>query len=180
MQPSELRRDRLVQGAPANAWPQFRGSSALTGISSTTIAPAPKLLWAWEGGEAFDSSPAILDDVVYAGTATGELIAVGLADGKLRWRYKAGEAIGESSPAVANGKVFVGDLIGVMHAVNVADGKPAWTFKTKSEIKSSPVVAGDLVLIGSYDGSLYALGAADGKQRWAFETENYVHGVPCT
>ena len=49
-----------------------------------------------------------MDDVVYAGTATGELIAVGLADGKLRWRYKAGEAIGESSPTVANGRVFVG------------------------------------------------------------------------
>src|SRR5688500_3674020 len=67
--------------APADAWPQFRGSYALTGISATTIAPAPKLAWAWEGGEAFDSSPAIVDGVVYAGTATGELIAVGLADG---------------------------------------------------------------------------------------------------
>ena len=57
--------------APANAWPQFRGSYALTGISSTTIGPAPKLAWTWEGGEAFDSSPAIVDDVVYVGTATG-------------------------------------------------------------------------------------------------------------
>src|SRR5262245_23300344 len=148
--------------APPNSWPQFRGSPSLTGISLTTIAPEPKLLWAWEGGEAFDSSPAIADEVAYCGTATGELIAVGLADGKLRWRYKAGEAIGESSPAVANGRVFVGDLIGVMHAVNVADGKPIWTFKTQSEIKSSPVVVGDLVLMGSYDGRLYGLDAATG------------------
>ena len=141
--------------------------------------PAPKLAWTWEGGEAFDSSPAIVDDVVYVGTATGELIAVGLADGKLRWRYKAGEAIGESSPAVANGRVFIGDLIGVVHAVNVADGKPIWTFKTQSEIKSSPVVVGDVVLMGSYDGKLYGLDAATGKQLWAYTTENYVHGTPC-
>ena len=83
------------------------------------------------------------------GTASGELIAVGLADGKLRWRYKAGEAIGESSPTVANCHVYVGDLIGVVHAVNIADGKPAWTFKTQSEIKSSPVVVGDVLLMGS-------------------------------
>ena len=169
----------VAPSAPANAWPQFRGSYALTGISSTTIAPAPKLAWAWEGGEAFDSSPAIVDDVVYAGTATGELIAVGLADGKLRWRYKAGEAIGESSPAVANGRVFIGDLIGVVHAVSVADGKPIWTFKTQSEIKSSPVVVGNLLLMGSYDGKLYGLDAATGKQVWAYTTENYVHGTPC-
>jgi outer membrane protein assembly factor BamB len=119
-QSGELRRDTNLSAAPPNSWPQFRGSFSLTGISSTTIAPAPKLAWAWEGGEAFDSSPAIVDDVVYAGTATGELVAVGLADGKLRWRYKAGEAIGESSPAVASGRVFIGDLIGVVHAVSVA------------------------------------------------------------
>src|SRR5512145_1185039 len=122
--------------APANEWRQFRGSPSLTGVSSTSIAPAPKLAWTWEGGEAFDSSAAIVDGVVYVGTATGELLAVGLADGKLRWRYKAGEAIGESSPTVANGLVYVGDLIGVVHAVQIADGKPAWTFKTQSEIKS--------------------------------------------
>ena len=135
-----------ASAAPANAWPQFRGSSSLTGISSTTIAAAPKLAWAWDGGAdaAFDSSAAIVDGVVYVGTASGELIAVGLTDGKLRWRYKAGEAIGESSPAVANGRVYIGDLIGGVHAVNIADGKPAWTFKTQSEVKSSPVIVGDL------------------------------------
>ena len=158
--------------APADAWPQFRGTPSLTGISSTTIAPSPKLAWAWEGGEAFDSSAAIVDGVVYVGTATGELIAVGLADGKLRWRYKAGESIGESSPAVAGGRVFIGDLLGVVHAVSVADGKPIWTFKTQSEIKSSPVVTGDTVLMGSYDGRLYGLHAATGKQQWAYTTEN--------
>src|SRR5512145_2748786 len=68
--------------APANAWPQFRGSPSLTGVSSTTIAPAPKLAWAWEGGEAFDSSASIVDAVVYVSTATDELISVGLAYGK--------------------------------------------------------------------------------------------------
>jgi len=153
------------QGSPADSWAQFRGTSSLTGVSQTTIAAAPKLAWVWEGGEAFDSSASIVDGVVYVGTATGELIAVGLADGKLRWRYKAGEAIGESSPTVAGGRVFIGDLIGVVHAVNVADGKPLWTFKTQSEIKSSPVVVGDILLMGSYDGNLYGLDAATGKQR---------------
>ncbi|HEY4636068.1 MAG TPA: PQQ-binding-like beta-propeller repeat protein, partial [Rhodospirillales bacterium] len=117
----------LAQGtrpvaAPADAWPQFRGLPSLTGVSATAIPAAPKLAWAWEGGEAFDSSAAIVDGVVYVGTATGELIAVGLADGKLRWRYQAGESIGESSPAVVGGRVFIGDLLGVVHAVGIADG----------------------------------------------------------
>ena len=71
-------------GAAPDSWPQFRGSSNLCGVSQTTIAASPKVAWVWEGGEAFDSSAAIVDGVVYVGTATGELIAVGLGDGKLR------------------------------------------------------------------------------------------------
>ena len=108
---------------------------------------------------------------MFIGTGTGELVALSLADGTLRWRYKAGESIGESSPAVAAGRVYIGDLEGVCHAVDVATGKAVWTFKTRSEIKSSPIVAGDLVLIGSYDGGLYAIrrgrrqGAVDGEDR---------------
>ena len=140
----------VVARAPADAWPHFRGTPSLTGVSATIIAPQPKLAWTWEGGEAIDSSPAIVNGVVYIGAATGELFAIGLDDGKQRWKYKAGESIGESSPAVSGGRVYIGDLDGIVHAVSAADGKPVWTYKTKSEIKSSPVVVGDLVLMGSY------------------------------
>src|SRR5687767_6859117 len=169
-----------IAAAPADAWPHFRGTAALTGVSSSHVPSTLKRLWVWEAGPnmAIDSSPAIVGGVVYVGTGAGELVAVGLADGKLRWRYKAAESIGESSPAVAAGRVFIGDLDGAVHAVNVSDGKRIWTYKTKSEIKSSPTVAADLVLIGSYDGVLYGLGAADGKLRWSVKTENYVHGTP--
>ena len=80
--------------------------------------------------------------------ASGELVALGLDKGQVRWKYKVELGFGESSPAVAGGKVMVGDLGGIVHAVNVADGKAAWTFKTKSEVKSSPIVVGDVVLIG--------------------------------
>ena len=131
----------------------FAARHALTGISATTIAPAPKLAWAWEGGEAFDSSPAIVDDVVYVGTATGELIAVGLTDGKLRWRYKAGEAIGESSPAVANGRVFIGDLdwrrARGQRRRRQADRGPSRRNPRSSRRRWSSATS---LLMGSYDG----------------------------
>ena len=166
--------------APADAWPHFRGTATLTGVSSATVPNTLKRLWVWEAGTdaPVDSSPAIVGGVVYVGTGAGELVALGLDDGKLRWRYKAGESIGESSPAVAAGRVFIGDLEGGVHAVNASDGKRVWNHKTRSEVKSSPTISGDLLLIGSYDGILYALGAADGKPRWQLKTENYVHGTP--
>src|SRR6476619_507718 len=144
-------------GAPADRWTQFRGSPALSGTSAATLPPALKLLWTYDAGDAIESSAAIVDGVVYVGSRTGELHAVNLSDGAVKWKYKASEdGIGESSPAVAGGLVYVGDLAGVVHAVDATTGKAAWTFKTDGEVKSSPVVIGDTVLVGSYDSNLYA------------------------
>ena len=165
--------------APPDAWTQFRGSPSLTGTTSATLPAALKLLWTYDAGDGIESSAAIADGVVYVGARTGELHAVSLADGTVKWKYKASaDGIGESSPAVAGGLVYVGDLSGVVHAVEAATGKAAWTFKTGGEVKSSPVVAGDRILIGSYDSSLYALGAKDGKLLWKTPTEGYVHATP--
>lgn len=168
-------------GPPADAWPQFRGGHELTGVARSNPPDRLRLLWTYEAGDAIESSAAIADGTVFVGAQSGELIALTLQDGVVRWTYRTGEPIGESSPAVGGGRVYIGDLGGVLHAVNVADGRAAWTFKTESEIKSSPVVAGegaDRVLIGSYDGHLYCLSARDGSLLWKVRTNGYVHGTP--
>lgn len=141
------------------------------------MPPQLKVLWTWDGGETIDSSPAIVGGVVYVGTGAGELVALELSSGKVKWRYKTGEPVGESSPAVANGLVYVGDLAGVVHAVKAQNGQKVWTYRTGSEIKASPVVAGGRVVIGSYDGVLYALDAQSGKLAWAQKTEGQVHAT---
>ena len=86
--------------AVADEWPQFRGNLQLTGVSTSVLPAQLSLLWTYEAGDAIESSAAISGGFVYVGVATGELIAVDLQTGKPRWKYKAGDAIGESSPAV--------------------------------------------------------------------------------
>ena len=142
-------------------------------MSATTVPDDLELLWTFEAGESIDSSAAIADGTVYVGAYTGELIALDLDTGEVRWRYRASEqmGIGESSPAVGDGRVFVGDLAGVLHAVGAATGDPLWTYATQGEIKSSPVLVGDRVLIGSYDGYLYGLDTATGELAWQVETQ---------
>ena len=171
--------------SPANEWRQFRGSPALTGISSSTVPTTLKVLWTYELGDIIESSAAIAGGVVYVGGGNGDLVALDFESGKLKWKYPTGNLIGESSPAVGGDAVFVGDLGGLMHAVNMADGKGLWTFKTSSEIKSSPVLAEGAVLFGSYDGNLYAVDQKSGKLRWKFTTNGmlsrfstqYVSGI---
>ncbi len=159
----------------ADHWPQFRGNLQLTGISLTAVPRDLKLLWTYEAGELIESSAAIQDGTVYVGSQKGELVALDLQSGSVRWKYNTKDPVGESSPAVAGGIVYVGDLVGTVHAVSASDGSGLWTFKTGAEVKSSPVVIGDKVLIGSYDGHLYCLSARGGSLVWKVKTDGPVH-----
>jgi hypothetical protein len=162
----------------ADDWPQFRGNPQLTGVATSAVPGTLKLLWTYEAGDGIQSSAAIADGAVYVGVESADLLAIDLATGKLRWKYRAQDGIDESSPLVHDGVVYVGDIAGTLHAVRAADGKALWTFKTESEIRSSPVISGDRVFIGSYDGNLYCLSVKDGKVLWKFTTSSYVHATP--
>jgi outer membrane protein assembly factor BamB len=156
-------------------WTQFRGNPQLTGVSVSIPPETPKVLWTYEAGDAIESSAAIAGGVVYSASQKGELVALNLQDGAVKWKYSTGEGVGESSPCVGNGIVYVGDLAGTFHAVNTADGKALWTFKTLGEIKSSPVLVGDRVLVGSYDEHLYCFSARSGELLWKFRINGPVH-----
>ena len=114
----------------------------LTGVATAAPPATLALKWTYEAGESIESSAAIADGAVYVGSAKGELLALDLETGKLRWKYATGANgfIGESSPAVSDGAVFVGDLAGIVHAVDRRrTASKLWTFKTDGEIE---VVAG--------------------------------------
>ncbi|MBA3247747.1 MAG: PQQ-like beta-propeller repeat protein, partial [Pyrinomonadaceae bacterium] len=166
-----------AQWADASNWPQFRGNGQLTGVSKSDVPQNLRVVWTYEAGDAIESSAAIADGAVYVGSKKGELVALDLGSGGVRWKYQTGakEGIGESSPAVANGVVYIGDLDGTIHAVGARDGRRAWTYKTGAEIKSSPIVVGDRVLIGSYDQHLYCLNAQSGTLIWKHKTDGPVH-----
>ncbi len=169
------------QTTPATAWYQFRGNQQLTGASGAANTPKTlKTIWTFDAGGSIESSAAVVGGSVFVGSHKGELVALGLDNGSVYWRYNAGREIGESSPFYhgADELVYVGDLGGVLHAVGARDGRPAWTFKTGGEIKSSPVAVGNRVLIGSYDQHLYCLNAKTGALLWKFKTNGPVHATP--
>src|SRR5262249_27034639 len=105
------------QPASAGGWPPFPGNPHMTGAASelpTTLS----LKWTYQATETIESSAAIADGVVYVGAGNGDLLAIDLETGKLRWKYATGNLIGESSPTVAAGLVYIGDLEGMFHAVH--------------------------------------------------------------
>ena len=84
--------------APATAWPQFRGSAPLIGISAAQMPVSLKVQWTYEAGDAIESSAAIADGTVFVTVASGELVALGLDKGQVKWKYKVELGFGESSP----------------------------------------------------------------------------------
>src|SRR5262245_1713396 len=73
----------------AQDWPQFRGNPQLTGVTTNVLPKTLKLLWTYEHGESIESSAAIADGGVYVGSQSGDLLAIDLSTGKLRWKYHA-------------------------------------------------------------------------------------------
>jgi hypothetical protein len=71
---------------PSGNWGQFRGNPRLTGAAPTAPPASLKLRWVYEAGESIESSAAIVDGGVYVGSSKGELLAIDLESGKLRWK----------------------------------------------------------------------------------------------
>jgi outer membrane protein assembly factor BamB len=161
--------------APKDDWLLFRGNPAQTGLASSPLPDKLEILWKFATDDGIEGAPAIAKGVVYVGSTDEHLYALSLADGSLKWKYKAGPI--KAPPSVRDGKVYVGDSDGVFHCVDAAKGTKIWTFETGAEIISGANFAGDLVLFGSWDESLYCLDK-DGKERWKFKTQGPVNGSP--
>ena len=138
---------------------------------------------------AVESSPAVVDGVVYVGSGDashvgkGNVYAIDAASGAQRWSFAAGDVV-LSSPAVVDGVVYVGSgrVVGAsesnVYALDAASGEQRWAFLTGGTVFASPVVVDGVVYVGSWDHNLYALDAASGEQRWSFTTGDPVTSSP--
>jgi outer membrane protein assembly factor BamB len=126
-----------------------------------------------------DSSPAVVDQMAFAGDGSGTLSAVHTTTGGLAWSASPGGTI-TSSPAVDSAAklVVVGSSNDTVRAYAEKTGKPAWTATTGGAVTSSPLIYGGVVYVGSKDGKVYAIDEATGKISWTFTLPGAVVGSP--
>jgi len=188
---------------PENAQdsPMFRNDPAHSGIYTGGPANFHQVRWTLHTHGEVNSSPAIVNGVVYVGSNDGNLYALDEKTGAVKWTFAAQARI-PSSPAVSDGLVYFGSYDGTFYAVHAVDGKLEWKFANPGERRyagkhlhgsipvgetmpdpfdvylSSPVVWGGAVYFGSGDGNIYALDAHNGSVRWSFKTGDVVHASP--
>ncbi len=135
--------------------------------------------WAYSAGAPIDSSPAVANQLAFAGDTAGTLTAVHILTGALAWTASLGGAV-DSSPAVdpAAGLVVAGSSNDKVSAYAEHTGKPAWTVKTGGPVKSSPLIYHGVVYVGAEDHKLYAITERTGKVRWTATVPGAIDGSP--
>jgi hypothetical protein len=113
--------------------PSFRGDPEHPGIYDTApVAKFTRLKWKFQTKGIVLSSPAVVGDTLYVGSADHNLYALDIATGTQKWAFKTASSVA-SSPAVANGTVYFLSYDGNFYAVDAADGKLRWKFQTGGE-----------------------------------------------
>jgi outer membrane protein assembly factor BamB len=127
------------------------------------------------------SGPTVADGVALVGCssirydpkeipgATGEIVAVNLADGSVKWRKDVPGGV-VAPVAVAAGKVAIYTASdGNVYAVDAHTGDKKWTFNGKAPFFAGVAIAGDRVYAANLNGVVFALNLADGKQAWRLD-----------
>lgn len=139
-----------------------------------------ELVWKFKTGGEIVSSPAVSTDLVYVGSADGNLYAVDAQSGLEHWKVETqqgsfpeqfSQGRGAFSPLLSGGILLFGACDGYFRAVDAITGKEKWKFKTGGFIKSIPNVMDGIAYIGSKDGYFYAINIKTGQEIWRFKTE---------
>jgi outer membrane protein assembly factor BamB len=171
-------------------WTQYRYSSLHKGSNPYENVLSPDNVGdmdqAWHNttGGAVDSSPAVLNGLVFATSLDGTLYAVNAATGAGEWS-DSGVGPADASPAVtpngARTEVFAGSENGNVYAVSGASGQLTqinWIFPTGDNVDSSPTLANGVVYVGSDDGVVFAINASSGQSEWNFSTGGPIGSSP--
>lgn len=129
-----------------------------------------KLIWKFSAGQQF-AGVVYGNGVLYAGNQNGNIYAIDVASGTLKWQD--GAAAISTAPVLYNNMVcFANDRS--VNALDIANKALRWTFTAGGHIDSNPVIADNVMYFGSYDGYLYALNPVDGTLKWKYNTTDAI------
>jgi outer membrane protein assembly factor BamB len=140
------------------------------------------LIWSYNTYGPVQSSPTVLDGVVYIGGFHSHAVfALNASTGALIWNSPVASAGPHmiSATAVANGLVYVDVYMyssyfgGELYALNASTGALVWDYQPAAWLPTSPVVSDGEVYVGDSAGCVTALDATSGDQLWSDDVCNY-------
>jgi outer membrane protein assembly factor BamB len=128
-------------------------------------------------GSMIHSSPASDGNVLVFGCDNGNLYALDIRNGNLKWIAGTSGSI-LASPSISGGKVFVGSLDKNFYAFDVETGKEVWRCSLGSSIYSSQAVDERHVIVGTVGRMLYCLKKETGEVIWSYRASGAINAAP--
>jgi PQQ-dependent dehydrogenase (methanol/ethanol family) len=176
-------------------WPSYgrdqtnQRFSPLTRLNAANVAGLT-LAWRYKTGipHAFETSPVVLDGVMYLSTPLNHVVALDAATGRKRWEHAETlsttvHCCGPANRGVAvyGGKVYTGTLDARLVALDARTGRPVWRVRVADNeqayaIDGAPVAADGKIIVGvsgaeyGIRGHLSAYDAETGRLVWRFYT----------
>ncbi|HXD79672.1 MAG TPA: PQQ-binding-like beta-propeller repeat protein, partial [Puia sp.] len=153
-----------------------RGEKRVGAMGLWTMKPATRYM---EDPFDFFESSAVVDSsagLLYFGSGDGNLYALGVSDGSLRWRFQTGGIV-HTTPALSGHSVYFGSWDRNLYALDARTGRQKWKFMTGADttfhllegIQASPLVYGRDVFFGARDGNFYCLDTTTGRLVWKYD-----------
>jgi outer membrane protein assembly factor BamB len=143
-----------------------------------------KELWRFRGSGPSESSPLVVEGLLYFGSWDGRVYALDLKTRKLRWSTPTDGEV-HTSPAYAGGTVYVGTNGGSIYALDARTGSVEWQSRSYSHFPggreyfyATPTLAYGRVYAANTDGWVYSYGARTGNLIWAQRAGTYVYTAP--
>jgi len=138
-------------------------SCAIVPVSSGRFIEAPEgsaVRWAVPFNGS-DSKPALVDSLLFIGSADGGVYCFNARSGAQQWRFQTGEGL-RSGPRIIEAESD--DLQDMLAAIRENDGGKN---PPEREVEATPVVRDGTVYVGSMDQGFYAIDAETGEVRWS-------------
>jgi outer membrane protein assembly factor BamB len=127
------------------------------------------------GGQ--QSSPVVVDGVMYIGGTDGFVNAIDVESGKEKWRFET-DGVMASSPTVAFDKVFFGEAYnanGTYYALDKETGEPVWKSEAYGKVWVNATFDDKHIYFGNMEGYFFAVNPNNGKMIWQYNTAKDTH-----
>ena len=169
----------VVYQAYMHELPCRKHQAGATGLLIAMNARTGRELWSFRPG-AIESSPLIVDGVIYFGSWDGYVYALDARTKRVRWRFETDDRV-VAGPAYSHGTIYVPSNGGHLYAIDAQTGRERWRasafsrFGRREYFYATPTVAYGRVFIGNADGYVYSFGAKSGNLIWAQRAGTYVY-----
>jgi outer membrane protein assembly factor BamB len=175
--------DDTVYQAFLNRLPcSARGGRGRDGELVALDARTGRVRWRRRIGPS-ESSPVVVNGLVYVGDWNGNVYAFRARTGRTRWTFRTGDDV-KGGVAVAGRRLYIGSYDGRLYALDARTGRLLWRASAQGRLGgrgnfyATPVAAYGRVYIGNTDGKVYSYGATSGRLRWSRHTGDYVYSSP--